>query len=939
MSAKVQFFFDILRNFSLKYILSLLFVALSLELVFGIDPPVEEASAVETTSSASEEATLSRRERREAARAKRVESLQTHSHDHDHDHDHDHATQDSLSRDSVYRDFAVRDTMNRDTTAKTKALLDDIMTGKNKDSLFYDVINNRVYIYNEGDVAYQKMNLKADYMQIDMDKNEIFAYGSTDTVEGKPVVKKPEFIDGGASYKMDTITYNLKSEKAKIKGVATQEGDGWLVGGHVKKMPDNAINIKGGKYTTCEHTDHPHFYLAMTKAKVIPGKKVVTGPAYLVMEDVPIYFLGIPEGFFPINSGPKSGLLMPSYGEDASRGFFLRDLGYYFTLSDYADLAVQGGLYSYGSWEASAMSRYVKRYKYSGSVDVDYAVTKTGDKGESDYIEQTAFKLVWSHSQDAKANPGSTFAASVNFATSGYSKYSATTLADMLTSQTNSSISYSKSWSGTPFSFSTNMAVSQYSQDETISVTFPSAVFSVSRFYPFKRAETMGEERWWEKISMTYTGKMTNSVSSTESEILKAETLKDMVNGIEHSVPVSASFSLFNYINLTPSFSYSEKWYIKSIDKEWNPLTNELMTLDPEFGFYRLFNYSTSVSASTTVYGMFQAKKKTNKLQAVRHTLTPSFGFSYAPDFSQQKYGYYRTVQSDSLGGTTTYSPFSGNSYGVPSSGQTLSANFSLSQNLEIKVLSKRDTSGVRKIKLIDDVSLSASYNFLADSMRLSTIPVSIRTTLFGNFGLNLSATLDPYKVTPEGVRYDKLFFPGRITSTGWSFGYTFKSREDKSGTAINDITSIPPEYANPFYDPYGQMDPVLRRQYMTNAYYDFSLPWNLGFNYVVNYSISYTNNGTTGYKQNITQSVGFNGSVNLTPKTGITFSGGYDLVERSLTTSSVSITRDLHCWQMSFSWVPFGYYKSWSFNIGVKAASLADLKYDKSQSMYDNMY
>ncbi|MFI3278875.1 MAG: putative LPS assembly protein LptD, partial [Rikenellaceae bacterium] len=644
--------------------------------------------------------------------------------------------------------------------------------------------------------------------------------------------------------------------------------------------------------------------------------------------------------FFPINDGPRSGLLMPSYGEDGTKGFYLRDLGYYFTFNDYVDLAVTGGIYTLGSWEASATSRYVKRYKYTGSVNIDYSNVKYGEKDDADYTEQNDFRIQWTHSQDAKANPNSTFSASVNFYTSGYSKYAATSLTDMLQTQTNSTISYSKSWSGTPFSMSSNMAISQNSQDETISMTFPSATFSMSRIYPLKRSTTVGEQRWWEKISLSYTGKLTNSVSTTESEFLKEDMIDDMSHGISHSVPVSMSFSLFDYLTVTPSVTYNEYWYFKSIEQQWNPTTNELEELAPDYGFYRLYNYSTALSSSTTIYGMFQNKNSKGKVQAIRHTITPTFGFSFSPDFSSQKHGYYRTVQADSLGNLTTYSPYSDNAYGVPSSGKSLSMNFSLSQNLEMKVLSDRDTSGVRKIKLIDNLSIgTVSYNFLADSMRLSTIPVSIRTTLFNNFGLNLSLTLDPYKVTPEGVRYDKLFFPGRITSTGWSFGYTFKSRTDKTKTAINDITSIPPEYSNPFYDPYGTLDPTLRRQYMTQSYYDFSLPWNFGFNYVINYSISYTDNGTTGYEPNITQSVGFNGSLTLTSKMGVTFSGGYDIDANELTTSAVSITRDLHCWQMSFSWVPFGYYRSWNFNIGIKASSLADIKYEKTQSMYDSLY
>lgn len=850
----------------------------------------------------------------------------------------------AVPRDTPAADTLAADTMQRDTARKPRkatGFLDGAIEGKSTDSLVYDVRNKLVYVYNEGDVTYQNSNLKADFMRIDMTDKTVFAYGKPDSLDGKAIVTKPEFSDGSASYQMDTITYNFATEKAKIKGVATQQGDGWLVGGSVKKMPDNTINIQDGMYTTCDETDHPHFYLAMTKAKVQPGKKVITGPAYLVMEDVPIYFLGIPYGFFPINMGPKSGLLMPSYGEDGTRGFFLRDLGYYITLGDYADLAVRGGFYTLGSWEASAASRYIKRYKYSGSFNIQYSNIKTGEKGEPDYLKQSNFRVQWTHSQDAKANPGSTFSASVNFATSGYNRYSANTLNDILSTQTNSSISYSKSWTGTPFSLSANMAISQNSSNQSISLTLPTVVFNVSRIYPFKRKEKTGKDRWYEKISMQYTGKMTNSVTTTESEIFTKKTLEDMKNGIEHSIPVSASFNVFNYINLSPSFNYNEKWFFKKVEYEWNPMTNKVDTMANEYGFYRLYNYSMSVSASTTVYGMydFTKKKRDRKIQAIRHVLTPSIGFSYTPDFGDFKYGYYKSLQRDSLGTTQTYSPYAVNAYSVPSSGRNMSMNFSLSQNLEMKVLSKRDTSGVKKIKLIDELRISGSYNFLADSMRLSTIPISFRTTLFGNFGINLSATLDPYRLTPDGKRINKLFFPGRIVSTGWSFGYTFKSRDDRSQTAINDITSIPPEYMNPFYDPYGTMDPVLRRQYMAQTYYDFSLPWNFGFNYTVNYSITTGNYPPKGYKKNVTQTVGFNGSLNLTPKMGITFQGGYDIKANRLTTSSVSITRDLHCWQMSFSWIPFGTYRSWSFNIGVKAASLSDLKYDKSQSMYENMY
>lgn len=854
--------------------------------------------------------------------------------------------QDSLSIDSLGRDSLRRDSLPSDTVRRKKAAnkgLQEIVEGKNTDSLVYDLRTKNVYIYNQGEVKYTDKILEADFMKINMETKEVYAYGKEDSIDGKWTKTHPVFKDGGDSYTMDTITYNFDSKKAIIQGVATQQGEGWLVGGRIKKMEDNTINISSGKYTTCDQTDNPHFYLAMTRAKVIPGKKIITGPAYLVMEEVPIYFACIPEGFFPINLGPKSGILMPTYGEDGARGFFLRGMGYYFILSKHIDLALTGGFYTLGSWEISASSRYAKRYKFSGNLQFDYSSIKTGDKGEPDYIKQNNLKFQWTHSQDPKANPGQTFSASVNFATSGYSKYSATSLNDILSTQTNSSISFSKNWAGTPFSLSMNMAISQNSQTKALSVTFPSLVFNVSRVYPFKRKEAVGKQRWYEKISFTYTGKMTNTANALESEFFTKNTLEKMRNGIEHSLPVSSSFTILKYINFTPSFNYTERWYFQKQEKEWDPEANQIRLLDPEYGFYRIYNYNASASLTTTIYGMWQFKKKTSKVQAIRHTITPSIGIAYAPDFSQQKYGFYKTVQSDSLGGFQTYSPFSNNAYGVPGAGKSASITFSLKQSLEMKVLSKRDSTGVKKIKLIDDFTLSGSYNLLADSMGLSNISIAFRTTIKGNFGINLSASLDPYEVTPEGKRINKLMIrrglPGRIVNTGWSFGYTFKSRQDRSQSVSNDITSIPPEYFNPFSDPYGLMDPVRRRQYMAMSYYDFSIPWNFGFNYVISYGISYTNNGTTGYKKNVNQTLGFNGSINLTPKTGISFTSGFDIQSKKITTTSISITRDLHCWQMSFVWIPLGAHRSWSFNIGVKAGSLRDLKYDKNQSMYDNMF
>ena len=936
------------------------FVSILTQMVFGITTPngallaaVHRGTYTDTTAQMPEQPTSLNIDNRDVRRRIDLQTSENNTDAIDTPINRDHTTRiDSsklaLDAEWIHSDenLATDSVVEQTQPAKKGAALEAPITGKNKDSLVFNVRDKMVYIYREGDVKYQSMQMKADFMAINMDTRQIRAYGINDTVNNEPTVTRPEFTEGGKTFTMDTIDYNIESGKAKIKGIAMKEGEGYLIGKNVKKMSDNTINIADGIFTTCENTDHPHFGLVMSKAKLIPGKKAIIGPSYIVLEDVPIYFLGLPEGFFPLNQGPKSGFIMPKYGEEYIKGFFLRDFGYYFTFNDYIDLTLKGGIYTLGSWEASASSRYIKRYKYSGNLAANYSKVRFGDKGAADYTNQGNFRIQWTHQQDPKFRPGSTFSASVNFATSGYSKYSAQSLNDILATQTNSSISYSKSWSGTPFSMSANLAVSQNSQSKAISVTLPNVVVNMSRIYPFKRKEVMGKERWYEKISMSYTGKLTNSVQTTESEIFTPQTLDKMRNGIEHSIPISTSLKLFNYLNISPTANYTEKWYFKKQDRQWNPETQKVEYLEPEYGFYRLYNYNVAISASTKLYGMYRFKNPKAKIKAIRHVITPNIGFSYAPDFSKQKYGYYKVVQSDTTGRVQIYSPFEGNAYGIPSSGRSASLNFSLKQNLEMKVASKRDTTGTKIIKLIDDLSISGSYNFLADSMNLSNLQLSFRTTLTQNFGIQLSATLDPYQVTPEGRRINKFLIakgkPGRIVSTGWSFGYTFQSKnKGRSGSKMNDITSqsIDPAYANPFSDPYGMMDPVLRRMYMAQSYYDFALPWNLSFNYTISYGISLVNNGTTGYKRNINQSIGFNGSVNLTPKWGVTFQGGFDLMTGKLTTSSISISRDLHCWQMGFSWIPFGYHKSWSFHIGVKSSMLQDLKYDKSQSMYDNLY
>ncbi len=822
---------------------------------------------------------------------------------------------------------------------KHRNFLDEIISGKNQDSLYYDVRGKMVHIYEQGDVTYGNMNMKADYMRVSMDTKEILAYGKADTSAYGHT--RPEFTEAGTTYTMDTVTYNIDTKKAKIKGVVTKDGEGFLTGREVKMMDDKSFNIRGGVYTTCDHTEHPHFYISMSKAKFIPGKKMVSGPLHLVIADVPLPLI-IPEIFFPMNMERKTGFIMPSYGEDANRGFYLNNGGYYFAFNDYVDLELTGGIYTLGSWEVNARSRYRVRYKFNGSMGVNYAKTIIGDKGSADYQNQDNFKITWTHSQDSKFNPYSTFSANVNFSTSGYNKYASQDMTDYLSSQTNSTINYSYAWKTLPMNISIGLNYTQQLQTGDISLGLPNINFKVNRFYPFKRKVMVGKERWYEKIAMTYSAQMQNNLKGNTNDFSDiGDIASKFNNGVKHSIPISASFNVGGFLNVSPSINYDERWYFRRVDQTWDPQKNAIVS-DTTRGFYRVYDYRASVSANTTLYGMYQFKNPKSFIKAIRHTINLDVSGSIAPDFGKEKYGYWKEVQANADGTRVQrYSPYAGQLYGVPSSNPNASISLGLSQTIEAKVASDTDTTGMKKLKIIDEFSFNLSYNFLADSMKLGrSIPVRIRSSAIPNFGINISMTLDPYEVDPKtGVVYDKLLLkrgiPGRIASTGWSFGYTFRSSDLYTEATINDISKQYPEYSNPyFYDPNDPLDPSLRRQLMTSQYYDFSLPWNFSFNY----SINYTNNGI---RKKITNTLNFTASVTLDKdkKWGITYAGGYDFEGKSLTPGVFSLSRDLHCWQMNFRCVPFGFRKSWNFTIQVKSSLLQDLKYEKSSSMYDNLY
>lgn len=831
---------------------------------------------------------------------------------------------------------------NRDSTASdttSAPFLDDPIFGTGTDSLIYDLSSKDVFLYKKADIKYQDMELNADYMKLNTKSKLVHARGITDTAT--QVYSRPVFTQDKATYDMDSIIYNMESGKARITGVNTKEGEGILSGGTVKKMKDNVVHMHQGRYTTCDATC-PHFYLQMTKGSVVPGKKTVFGPAYMVIEDVPIYFLGLPFGFFPQKSERNSGFIMPEIGEEVAKGFFIRNGGYYFVINDYVDVAATLGIYTLGSWQGNVISSYTKRYKFSGNLAFDYAKDVIGEKGAADYLNTSNIRIAWTHRQDPKSHPNSTFSASVNYSSSSYNKYNAHNMQDYLNSQVTSSVAYSKNWVGTPFSLAINAQMSQNTQDSAITLDLPSFTFNVARVSPFKRKVAVGKERWYEKISFTYNTEFRNTVNIKERELFKPEMFDKMRLGMRHNIPIQASFNILKYLNVTPSATYTERWYFRRIDQNWDTDTEKLVS-DTSKGFYRVYDYGFSLSANTKVYGEYAIGTK--KPAIFRHVMTPTVSFSFSPSFDQ----YYNTVQSNKEGATMTYSPYINEMYGVPASGKRAAINFGLANTIEMNAPSSRDTTGYKKIKLIESLSISSNYNFLADSLNLAPFTVSLRTTLFKGLNIQFNAKFDPYQIDENGRKINKFLGTAggllRMTELSFNFGYGFQSKGSRQSNkpAINNpknnSNNITPaqQEQDDFFNNAGQPSEgaraVEQARLMAAQYYDFMIPWSVSFSYVFAYN-------KPGHKANLTQTINFNGSVNLTEKWGVSFGAGYDFQMKTITPGAVQISRDLHCFQMNFTWIPIGFRQSWSFTIQAKSGMLSDLlKYKKDRSFLDNIY
>lgn len=891
---------------------------------------------------------------------------------------HTSAKPSSFQQDKAKTDSTAKDTLNDSTQKDTSALknkdkIDAEIKYNASDSLVFTG-NGTAYIHGQGDVTYKNINLKADYMRIKLDSSTIFARGTTDSVGKK--VGEPEFSEGDKKYDSRELTYNFKSKKGFIRQAITQEGEGYIISDKTKKTANDEFCMTNGMFTTCDNHDHPDFYLSMSRGKVRPGKYVVTGPAHLVVADVPLP-IAVPFGFFPFTSDYSSGLLMPSYADDMNRGFGLTNGGYYFAISDYMDLELRGDIYTKGTWALSANSTYRKRYKYSGSLSMRLRNDVTGEKGLSNYASNKSFNIVWSHTQDTKANPNFTFSSSVNFTTSGYNTNNLNYYARPEISSNNTSmstVSFQQRFPELPsLSLSGSMSVTQRQKDSTLSVSFPNINVSYSNFYPFKRKKAVGDTRWYEKISANYRGTLANSITAKENEILHTSLSRDWKNGIQHNLSVSTSFNLLKFINISPSVNYNERWYLQRYNREWDDANQRVVT-DTIRKFSRVFDYNMSVSASTKIYGYFEPLKSIfgDKIQRIRHVLTPQVSFSYNPDFGQSKYGYWDTYlkSTHASNGDITYtdvyySRYEGALYGAPGRGKSGSLGFSLDNNLEMKVRNDKDTVGdnpLKVVSLIESFRLVSGYNLAADSMNWSNISASLRMKLTKTYTLSLSATFDPYMyglnssgnpVRINELRWNHGKFPRfmgisqnlSMNLNNDTFKKLFGKKEDKekgkgkSGSENNAQTENSTGSVEEGNSTDNKSEPAnTKADVDKEGYVKVKIPWNIGVNYTVSYGNSANfNKKKMDYDMELRHSLSFNGSIELTKNWRFSTSTTYNFENKQFTSAAINISRSLHCWSMSGSVVPFGVYKSYSFHIGVNASMLSDLKWDKNSGYTRN--
>ena len=879
---------------------------------------------------------------------------------------------DSLQLAVYHHNKAVDDSIRADSINRAKSNgIDAPVNYSAKDSLVYDAMSRTSYLYGSSEVKYENMDLQSDKIRLSLDSSLVHAYGSPDSTEKTGVKGKPIFKMGSDTYDTDTIAFNFKTKKGLVQNTYTEQDEGYLRSEISKRNSNGDIYLAHGRYTTCDK-EHPDFYIALSRAKVRPGKDVVFGPAYLVVADVPLPF-AIPYGFFPFTKHYSSGFIMPTYGDENDRGFYLRDGGYYFAISDKWDLKLLGEIYTKGSWGISAASNYRKSYKFNGSFYLSFQDTRTGDKGMPDYAKQTSFKVQWSHRQDSKANPFSTLSASVNFATTSYERNNLTSMYNPQSytqSTRTSSVSWSTTFSSIGMTLSSSANLSQNMRDSTIAMTLPDLNINISRFYPFRRKHQVGNERWYEKISMSYTGQLSNSISTKEDRLMHSNLIKDWRNGMQHQIPISANFTLLKYINVNPSFNFTDRMYTNKVMRSWDE-ANQREVLDTIYGFHNVYNWNLSVSASTKLYGFWVPSRKIfgDKIVAIRHVITPQVSFSYAPDFGADHYGYYDTYQRTDADGNVSlvqYSPYSNGLYGVPGRGKTGSISWDVSNNIEMKVKSDKDTTGFKKISLIDELGFAMSYNMATDYHPLSDL--SMRLQWWKNYTFNLNAVFASY-----AYELDENNRPYVGNHTYWGMGKWGRFQ----GMSQNISYTLTPEKIKKFFGGGSDDDDDNKKNKKDDdegidtdiesnvdddmiegqrgakkksgggkadtdedGYMTFSMPWSLTFGYGItmreNTDINKFNYKTMRYPYKFTQTLNVSGNVRISDGWNISFSSGYDFDNHKVSMTTASLQRDLHCFNMSCS-VVLAPYTSYNFTFRCNASTLTDaLKYDK-RSGYSN--
>lgn len=861
---------------------------------------------------------------------------------------------DSLHRDSLALDSLGMDSLAADTTKK-KEPLDAPVIYEASDSIVFTK-EGYAHLYGEGKVNYQNIELTSAVITMNMDSSTVYATGVTDTAgveTGSPIFK-----DGETPYESKIMRYNFKTKKGFINSIVTQQGEGYVTSEEGKKGANDEIYMRHGKYTTCDNHEHPHFYLKLSMAKVRPKKNVVFGPAQLVVEDVPLP-IAVPFGFFPFNSSYSSGFIMPTYGDEMNRGFYLRDGGYYFAISDQMDLKVLGEIFTRGSWGLSAASNYNKRYKFSGSFNASYLVTKTGEKNMPDYSVSKDFRIQWSHRQDAKANPNSSFSASVNFATSSYDRSSLSSLYNPQQYSQNtkaSSVSYSRNFPEIGLNISGAFNITQNTRDSSLSMTLPDVNISLNRIYPFKRKKSAGDERWYEKISLQYTGSITNSISTKDNLLFKTP-LTQWQNGMQHKIPVSATFNLFKYINIVPSFNYTERWYLRKVKQSYDPspASTDHVKRDTINGFNRLYDYNLSLQMNTKLYGMYKPLFMKSKELQIRHVFTPTVSYTYTPDFGKSRYGYYDTytyTDEDGEVRTVEYSPYEGAVYGYPGKNMSQNISFSIDNNIEMKMKSDKDTTGYKKISLIDQLGASLSYDVA--NKRWSDLSMNLRLKLTKSYTFNMNASFATYAyqfdengnvVVGDRTEWSYGRF-GRFQGYSGSFSYTLnndtfkklfgkkdedeknKDKEGKEGGEDEETEEETEEQNNN-----SNMRKTEKASVDSDGYLAFKLPWSVSLSY--SYSIREDrskdiNIKTMRYPYSLTHSLNVSGNFKIGSRWNMTYSTGYDFTSKEMSMTTLNITRDLHCFNMSCGLV-FGPFTSYNFSIRANSSMLTDaLKWDQ---------